>query len=236
MFLLVGRSLWAATGSYPGHRGARAICGHDKPRVRVKRNHGLHCGISSAMLPPQHANFDANIMSNLNYFYIQRWKTRPQSAFGASLQSTDCETNFLHPHKISIQDHKKMPHRKPTALLELRNSFANNPARKRDNEPIVTEPLGMPPDRLTEDQAMAWQEIANNCAPGVLMQADRHSLEMAAVLLAEFWANSVNMKGTHINLLERLLSKFGMTPSDRSKVTASGGAEKENPFARFKKS
>ncbi len=129
-----------------------------------------------------------------------------------------------------------MAHRTPTKVLELRGSFTHNPSRKRErmNEPIVTNPLGDPPTRLTPEQKNAWLEVSNNCCHGVLTQADRHSLEIAAVLLAEFWVNGVNMKGTHLNTLNTLLSKMGMTPSDRSKVSVPE-PKKENPFAKFKK-
>lgn len=129
-----------------------------------------------------------------------------------------------------------MAHRKPTAVLELRGSFSHNPSRKRErmNEPVVTSLLGDPPSRLTPEQKNAWLEIANNCANGVLTQADRHSLEIAAVLLSEFWANGANMKGVHLSALTTILSKFGMNPADRSKVTAPE-QKSENPFAKHKR-
>lgn len=129
-----------------------------------------------------------------------------------------------------------MAYKTPTKILELRGSFDHNPSRKKErmNEPVVTNPLGNPPKRLTDQEKIAWREISNNCAYGVLTKADRHSLEIAAVLLAEFWVNSVNMKGTHLSALERLLAKFGMNPADRSKVRVPE-PKKENPFAKHKR-
>lgn len=102
------------------------------------------------------------------------------------------------------------------------------------NEPVVTSPLGNPPERLKPEQRKAWREIANNCAFGVLTKADRHALEITSVLLAEFWMSGAAMSGTHISALERLLSKFGLTPADRSRVTVPQ-QKKENPFAKHKR-
>ncbi len=126
-----------------------------------------------------------------------------------------------------------MAHRKPTEILKLTGSLDHNPSRKREREaePIVNEELGSPPERLTDQQKEAWREIVNNCASGVLTKADRHTTEMAAVLLAEFWTGGMFMKGFQINLLERILSKMGLNPSDRSRVKVPQ-QKKENPFTR----
>ena len=113
-------------------------------------------------------------------------------------------------------------------------SLQKNPSRlnARACEPRALGELGEPPGRLTDLQASAWHEIVDNAAYGVLTQADRHSLEVASVLLAEFWKNGAEMKGTHISMLNTLLSKMGMNPSDRSRVSVTE-PKKENPFAKF---
>lgn len=125
--------------------------------------------------------------------------------------------------------------RKPTSILHLTGSLQKNPSRlkARTGEPQELGELGEPPDRLTALQAKAWREIGDNAAYGVLTKADRHSLEVAAVLLAEFWKNGAEMKGTHISMLNTLLSKMGMNPSDRSRVSVTE-PKKVNPFAKFK--
>ncbi len=123
--------------------------------------------------------------------------------------------------------------RKPTAVLQLTGALERNPGRYHDRktEPRLLDELGEPPKRLTEQQKEAWNEISDNCPCGVLTKADRHSLEMAAVLLAEFWANGAQMQGTHLSLLNTLLAKMGMNPSDRSRVTVPQ-PKKKNPFTK----
>lgn len=123
--------------------------------------------------------------------------------------------------------------RKPTNVLELTGSLNKNPSRReaRTDEPRNLDELGKSPERLTAQQKEAWNEIANNCPHGVLTKADRHALEMTAVLLAEFWANGIQMQGTHLSLLNTLLAKMGMNPSDRSRVTVRE-PKNENPFSK----
>lgn len=123
--------------------------------------------------------------------------------------------------------------RKPTAVLQLTGALERNPGRYYDRatEPKSLDELGEPPKRLTAQQKEAWDEIANNCPCGVLTKADRHSLEMTAVLLAEFWANGAEMQGTHLSLLNTLFAKLGLNPSDRSRVTVPR-PQKENPFSK----
>lgn len=123
--------------------------------------------------------------------------------------------------------------RKPTNVLEMTGAFSKNPSRceDRSSEPGQFEELGCIPERLTNKQKEAWKEITSNCPYGVLTKADRHSLEMTAVLLAEFWETGVEMKGTHLSLLNTLLAKMGMNPSDRSRVTVRE-PKKENRFSK----
>lgn len=126
-----------------------------------------------------------------------------------------------------------MANRKPTAILQLTGALERNPGRykERASEPKDLDALGDPPKRLTAQQKEAWNEITNNCPHGVLTKADRHTLELTVVLLAEFWANGVQMQGTHLSLLNTLLAKMGMNPSDRSRVTVQQ-PKTENPFAK----
>ena len=112
--------------------------------------------------------------------------------------------------------------RKPTNILNLTGAFERNPARRaaRANEPKDLAGLGDPPKRLNGEQLKAWSEIVENAPYGVLTKGDRHSLEITSVLLAEFWETGALMTGTHLNILNASLSKMGLNPSDRSRVTA----------------
>jgi len=122
--------------------------------------------------------------------------------------------------------------RKPTNVLKLSGAFEKNPYRGviRANEPQNLDELGEPPDRLSEQQLKAWNEIIENSPYGVLTKGDRHTVELTSVLLAEFWEVGAGMMGTHLNMLNTLLAKMGMNPSDRSKVFAQN-PRKENPFS-----
>lgn len=124
--------------------------------------------------------------------------------------------------------------RKPTAILRLTGTEVKNPSRlrARENEPQDLPELGDPPKRLNDKQLEAWREIVANSAYGVLTGSDRHSLEIAAVLLAAFWRDGASMSAANISLLNSSLSKMGMNPSDRSRVTVQQ-PKAVNPFARF---
>lgn len=124
--------------------------------------------------------------------------------------------------------------RKPTSILHLTGAFQKNPSRlnERANEPKNLAELGEPPERLNVKQLEAWFEVVQNVPSGVLTKSDRHTLEITAVLLAEFWGSGAGMMGTHLNALNALLGKLGMNPSDRSKISVTE-SKKENPFAQF---
>jgi hypothetical protein len=122
--------------------------------------------------------------------------------------------------------------RTPTKLLELKGSFKKNPGRARSDEPVVTESLGSVPGELSDAEIMAWNEIVAYSPMGVLTQADTIEVELAARLLAKIRADFENVNITGLRHLHTVLGKFGMNPSDRSKL----GVEKEpvyNPFDKF---
>ncbi|WP_374349179.1 hypothetical protein [Chitinimonas sp.] len=127
--------------------------------------------------------------------------------------------------------------RTPTNVLDARGAFKKDPqrGRARAGEPEPNGPIGEPPERLNDSQRDAWAEIVGTAHDGVLCRADRLSVEMAACLLAEFWADPVAFPSGRLARLEGLLGKFGMTPSDRSKVGVPGGKQKTNAFAALLK-
>src|SRR5688572_11469254 len=106
--------------------------------------------------------------------------------------------------------------RTPTNVLDMRGAFKNHPERRKDreNEPVVLEPVGPPPETFSEDQKKAWKDITERCAAGVLTRADSISVEIAAGLLARH--RLMPLTGTDLSQLNSLLGKFGMNPSDRS--------------------
>jgi len=123
----------------------------------------------------------------------------------------------------------------PTNILELRGSFKKDPQRRkaRANEPTGIPGLGDAPERLSEAERTAWAEISQTCAAGVLTQSDRLALELAACLLAELWDTKREFHNARRRLLHSMLASFGMTPSDRSRVSVAK-PEAVNPFAKFR--
>jgi len=80
-------------------------------------------------------------------------------------------------------------------------------------------------------QRKAWADITDRCHFGVLCRADSLAVEVAAVLMAEFRSNPVDIPAAKLARLDSLLSRFGMTPADRSKVSSSK-RKTENRFSR----
>jgi hypothetical protein len=107
--------------------------------------------------------------------------------------------------------------RTPSNVLDARGAFKKNPNRARPDEPSSEGEVGAPPDCFTADQRAAWGDFTRTCHVGVLGGADRIALEIAAVLLADFRVNP-EFPAAKLARLDSLLGRFGMTPSDRSKV------------------
>lgn len=110
--------------------------------------------------------------------------------------------------------------RKPTAIHALTGAIDHNPGRfaDRQNEPHDTRPLGPPPESMRPDQRAAWLEI-DRLAPWLAL-ADRLAVEITATLLARFRLDATTMPPALYTRLETMLGRLGLTPSDRSKVSA----------------
>lgn len=124
--------------------------------------------------------------------------------------------------------------RTPTNILRLRGGFDKNPRREleRKDEPIVHEPLGPPPDTFDEAELLAWKDITRTAPAGVITEADRLAVETASRLLARERAGMNS--DSNGRRFDNFLSKFGMTPSDRSKVRVSIPNPKVgNPFSQI---
>lgn len=118
---------------------------------------------------------------------------------------------------------KPMPaHRKPTSVLALTGSHRHNPARARAraNEPQPTGEIGEPPETLSELERTCWCEIVAMAHPGTLCASDRLFVEHGAHLLALLRAKSWQVPAVMLVRWEAFLSKLGLTPADRSRVSA----------------
>ena len=119
----------------------------------------------------------------------------------------------------------------PTNIHVLKGTVKTHPERmrERENEPKDDRPLGDAPADFSESEQKAWQDLVGNAIPGVLMQADRVSVEVAAILLASVRTRQAT--AAEYGQLIRLLGQFGMTPSERSKINLGGKVKSKNPFA-----
>lgn len=122
--------------------------------------------------------------------------------------------------------------RTPTKILDARGAFKTHPERKREGEPEVKAPIGSPPDSLSELEKSAWHEIVSDAPMGVLTAADAKAVELAARLLAESRTDWENFTVGKIGRLQAFLGQFGMTPSDRAKMSIEKPKD-VNPFDSF---
>ena len=118
---------------------------------------------------------------------------------------------------------------KPTALKELNGSARHDPQRINRNEPKPARGIGPANSSLNEQQQAIWDEVVGISYAGVLGEADRIALEMMCRLIYEMRNDFEEMSAAKITQLSTLLGRFGMTPSDRSKIVIPK-AEKKNPF------
>lgn len=119
--------------------------------------------------------------------------------------------------------------RKPTHLKQVQGTDKQHPERLNHNEPVPTRGIGEASGQLNEYERKIWDEVVGISYPGVLGEADRVALEMMCRLIAEMRLDFVEMTAAKITQLSQLLGRFGMTPSDRTKIVVPK-AEKKNPF------
>lgn len=114
--------------------------------------------------------------------------------------------------------------RKPTKVLEMRGAFEKNPARRREreNEPVVTEPLGDPPATFDETHAARWIDCREMWP--WLTVADRVQVEV----IVRLWVKLAGGETKAAAPLNSALAKVGANPCDRSRVNAGTGANERN--------
>lgn len=125
--------------------------------------------------------------------------------------------------------------RTPTKILEMKGSFKTHPDRKREHEPVPNSAeIGSPPLYFSDAEVDIWHEIIKAVPAGVLGDCDRFIIEMASRLLGEYRTNP-DMKVGKITQLLTALSRLGLTPADRSKVTAIPENKEASPWDKFGK-
>lgn len=126
--------------------------------------------------------------------------------------------------------------RKPTNILELKGSIKKDPLRfkDRENEPQNVNPVGDPPEYLSDEVKAAWYQIVNESIDGVLGEADRIAIEMCAGLYVKLRSppsddgKPIATAQDHTQFF-RYLTQFGMVPADRSKISI----PKKKPVNKF---
>ena len=119
--------------------------------------------------------------------------------------------------------------RKPTALKQVQGTDKRNKTRMNLNEPTPVRGIGPAHKLLTEYEQEVWDEIVGISYRGVLGEADRIALEMMCRLVAEMRLNYGEFTAAKLTQLSQLLGRFGMTPSDRTKIVIPK-KENQNPF------
>ena len=118
----------------------------------------------------------------------------------------------------------------PDEIAKLKGAHKKDPQRYRDKVPKSKLPLGLPPDHMTDDAKETWWELSFYSIPGVITGADRVLLETLSNLLAEYRKEPDKIPTPRINQMINCLARFGMSPSDRTKL-GQPLTPKDNPFA-----
>jgi len=125
--------------------------------------------------------------------------------------------------------------RTPTNVLDLKGAFKHNPdrGRARADEPVPVGELVDPPAEMPQEVVARWREIVRLAHKGVLCEVDALIVEQTAYLLHLLRTEKWNVPAPIMGRYEACLGKLGMTPADRSKVSAMKPGEKRNPYAEF---
>jgi phage terminase small subunit len=133
---------------------------------------------------------------------------------------------FSHVHASMFPADRRLPPplympqpRKPSNVLKMSGAFDKNPdrGRARANEPVPAGELGGPPKHLSPAAKKIWLELAKQLPAGVAADCDRLSFELIVTLMSRFRDGSI--RGFELTAMNSLLSRFGLTPADRSRIS-----------------
>ncbi len=126
--------------------------------------------------------------------------------------------------------------RKPTNMLALTGAFKINPKRAvaRKDEPAPVGEIGEAPDHLLEAERKAWAEIVGLCHKGTLCAADKLVIEHGARVLAALRAMTEYTDVRLMVRLEAVLGRLGLTPADRSRVSATKPKAQDDGYDEFR--
>ena len=118
----------------------------------------------------------------------------------------------------------------PNELAKLKGADRVNPGRYRAKPPKSKLPCGNPPKNMDNEAKACWFEISTKAIPGVLTYADTVLLEMASNLLAEYRDDVVGFPIGKYPHLIGCLARFGMSPSDRTKLGVDKPKDDDDDF------
>ena len=119
---------------------------------------------------------------------------------------------------------------KPTALKEVTAAYTKHPERRNQTEPKPEKGIGPASDGAT-DWKECWDEIVSSIPPGVLGNTDRVWLERTARLLAK--SRTEGLTSGDEKSLQTYMSRLGMNPADRAKITAQPDKPNDKADAYF---
>ena len=122
--------------------------------------------------------------------------------------------------------------RKPTKLHVVQGTLRATRHRDRQDEPEVIQLLGGPPEAWPIQAKLLWAELADHVPAGVARKADRVMFETLLRLVAKMREGPESMTPALAAQIRTACAVFGMTPADRSRVSAPQPPE-ENPFAKL---
>lgn len=124
-------------------------------------------------------------------------------------------------------------------LHKIREIADLDGSRKHDpqnypGEVIKNEtPVGDPPKHMSAKARKIWRELCANSLPGVMTAADRLSLEVFCVLVAEFREDPKEFPAAKIGHMTKLINRFGMSPADRQQFITLDKDKPKNPFSNL---
>jgi hypothetical protein len=81
----------------------------------------------------------------------------------------------------------------------------------------IAAPIGTAPRHLQAIEKSIWAEVTRSAPSGLLTKSDRLALEVLCRLVAR--TRTAEFKTSESNALLAVLGKFGLTPSDRLKMS-----------------
>jgi hypothetical protein len=118
----------------------------------------------------------------------------------------------------------------PREVIALKGQDKKRPGRYRNKVPKSDLPCGEPPPDMGIEAQDCWYEISAKAIKGVLTYADTVMLKIASNLLAEYNRDPDEFPIGKYTHLIGVLARFGMSPSDRTKLSIDKPKDNRDDF------